>query len=55
MGNIGGFKTDRTYEFEEGTSELNLKLFLSLKLNLRKDRWKDFIYVANALKLEFER
>ena len=31
---IGGFKTDRTNEFEEGmsTSELNLKLSLNIKI-----------------------
>ena len=27
---IGGFKTDRTNQFEEGMSELNLKLSLNL-------------------------
>ena len=29
---IGGFKTDRTNEFEEEMSELNLKLSLNIKI-----------------------
>ena len=29
---IGGFKTDRTDEFKEGMSELNLKLSLNIKV-----------------------
>ena len=31
MGNISGFKSDRTYEFEEGMGQLNLKISLNIK------------------------